>query len=191
MSSMAENLLTRHRLTVSDYYRMGEVGILRPDARVELIEGEIIDMAPIGSRHSGTVERVAAVLRRAVGERAMVRSQQPVALDEHSEPEPDIAVVLPRDDYYTSAHPKPSDVLLVIEVAETSLSYDREIKIPLYARHGIVETWIVDLEGRRVLRYRSPRSGVYVHKEALHIDRPFAVEALERVEVDLSALFAG
>jgi len=117
MSTTTQHLPRRHRLTVTDYYRMAEVGILRPDARVELIEGEIIDMPPIGSRHAGTVEQMAQVLRRAVKDEAMVRTQQPVALDAHSEPEPDITLVLPRDDHYKTAHPGPSDVLLIIEVS--------------------------------------------------------------------------
>jgi len=190
MVSMVESLLSRHRLTVSDYYRMGEVGILRPDARVELVEGEIIDMAPIGSRHAGTAEHIAAVFRQAVDARAMVRTQQPVALDEHSEPEPDVTIVRARGDYYKSAHPGPSDVLLIVEVAETSLAYDREIKAPLYARHGIVETWVVDLESRRIVRYSRPRSGVYTQKDVLRVHRPVAVGAIEGVEIDLSGLFA-
>lgn len=189
MSSMAENLPTRHRLTVGDYYRMGEAGILSPDARVELIEGEIIDMAPIGSRHAGTVERIAAALRQAIGARAMVRTQQPVSLDERSEPEPDVTVVRPRDDYYTSAHPRPDDVLLIVEVAEASLAYDREIKVPLYARHGIGEAWIVDLVAGRVVRCSRPRDNAYTQTETLKLDRPIELDALDGVEVELSALF--
>lgn len=127
---MAESLPRRRRLTVRDYHLMGERGILPPDARVELIEGAIIDMAPIGSRHAGIVEHIADLLRSAGAEGVMVRTQQPISLDEHSEPEPDIVVVPRRADYYKSAHPGPRDVMLVVEVAESSSNYDSATKLP-------------------------------------------------------------
>jgi Uma2 family endonuclease len=179
-----------HRLTVTDYYRMAEVGILRPDARVELIEGEIIDMAPIGSRHAGTVEQMAQVLRRAVKNEAMVRTQQPVALDVHSEPEPDITLVVSRDDHYKAAHPNPSDVLLIIEVADTTLRYDRDVKTRLYARHGIPEVWIVDLEGRRLLRYRSPSEMGYARSDSPDVGSAVTLESLPDARIELGPVFA-
>src|SRR5690606_20818239 len=118
------------------------VGILRPDDRVELIEGEIIDVAPIGSRHAGTVDYLATALTTAVARRAIVRVQGPVTLDAYSQTEPDVALLRPRSDYYRAAHPTPSDVLLLVEVAEASLRYDRGVKIPLYARSGVAEVWL-------------------------------------------------
>src|SRR5262249_52950879 len=135
----------RHPFTVDEYYRMAEVGLLRPDARVELIEGEIIDMAPIGNWHSGTVNAVEDRLKHHRRGRAVVAVQQPLRLSERSQPQPDIAVLNYREDYYRSRHPIATDVLLLIEVSDSTVRYDREVKLPLYARHGIPEFWIFDL----------------------------------------------
>jgi Uma2 family endonuclease len=161
MVSTALERLRRHRLTVSEYLRMGEVRILAPDARVELIEGEIFDMAPIGSLHAGTVTRLGRMLERAVGDTALVYIQNPVALSNYSAPQPDLALLRPREDFYTASHPGPTDVLLMIEVADTTLRDDREVKAPLYAAHGVPEYWIVDLEGKGVHVFREPLSGQY------------------------------
>lgn len=161
MSSAAEDLLMRHRLTVGDYNRMGEVGILHEDSRVELIEGEIIDMAPIGSSHAGTVSQLSRLLERAVGNHAIVWTQNPIILGEHSEPEPDIALLRPRHDFYKTSHPRPQDVRLIVEVAESPLRYDRDIKIPLYARHAIPEVWLVDLAANQLRLFRRPEGRAY------------------------------
>jgi Uma2 family endonuclease len=188
--SMAADVPRRHRLSVEAYHRMGEAGILAPDARVELIEGEIIDMAPIGSRHAGTVKHLARILQRAVGDLAIVQIQDPVSLDDHSEPQPDVALLRPRRDFYKSAHPRPADVLLIIEVAEASLRYDGEVKVPLYARHAIPEVWLVDLEGRCLMRYRDPREGVYARVDTPDLARPLRVGALADLRADLGAIFS-
>lgn len=177
-----------HRLSVRDYYRMAEAGILPPDARVELIEGEVLDMTPIGSRHNGCVNRLADALFRAVAQRGVVQVQGPLRLDNHSEPQPDLAVLRPRADFYARAHPVPADVLLIIEVADTTLPFDRDVKLPLYARAGITEVWLVDLEGRRVLRYREPGSDAYARADAPALDA-LAPAALADMVLDLSGLF--
>jgi Uma2 family endonuclease len=161
MSSTAQDLLKRHRLTVRDYHRMGEVGILHEDSRVELIEGEIIDMAPIGSSHAGTVIYLSTMRARAVSECPIISIQSQIVLDEHSELEPDIALLHPRKDFYKSSHPRPQNVLLIVEVAESSLRYDREIKIPLYTRHSIPEISLVDLQHSQLSLYRKPVEGAY------------------------------
>lgn len=158
---------TRHRYDVRDYYRMAEAGILSPDARIELIEGELVDMAPIGSRHAAVVDRFARSLTLAVGERAIVRVQGPVRLNELSEPQPDIALLRPREDFYAAAHPGPADVLLLIEVADSSLEYDRGVKLPLYARHGIPECWLVNLERGVINRCREPSDDGYRRAEPI------------------------
>lgn len=189
MSSLAEDLLKRHRLTVSDYHRMGEAGILNEDSRVELIEGEIIDMAPIGSRHAGTVSQLSRLLERAVGDHAIIWTQNPFILDDHSEPEPDIALLRPRADFYKSSHPRPEDVLLVIEVAESSLRYDQKVKAPLYARHGIPELWLVDVENHRLTIYRRPESGVYQDLVTPGAMTAIAPSLLPVAILDLSGLF--
>ncbi len=125
MTATSREIYQRHRLTVRDYQRMGEAGIFHEDDRVELIEGEIVDMAPIGSGHSGQVNRLSNILKLAIGERAIVAVQNPIVLGDHSSPQPDIAQLRPQADYYAAAHPQARDVLLIVEVAESSLDYDR------------------------------------------------------------------
>ena len=179
----------RHWLTVDDYYRMAEVGILDPEARVELIDGEIIDMAPPGSPHAATVNYLTQVFVRAVEGRANVVVQNPVRLNKYCEPQPDLALVRWRDDFYRERHPQPDDVLLLVEVAATSLRYDRRKKVPLYERHGISEMWLVDVNGRRFVRYRAPRKGVYTLVDEPDVQTPLEVAALPGVVVDVRRLF--
>ena len=153
--------LTRRKLDVAEYHRMGEAGILHEDDRVELIEGELIEMTPIGEPHVGTVNRLNRLLVVAAGTRAVVAVQNPVRLDGHSEPQPDFALLRPRADDYFGAKATPADVLLLMEVADASLRYDRAVKLPLYARHGIPEAWGVDLEHGLVEVHRQPAGDGY------------------------------
>ncbi|WP_440994966.1 Uma2 family endonuclease [Arhodomonas sp. SL1] len=155
MSDVARELPRRHRYTVGELHRMAAAGVFGGDDRVELIQGEIIDMAPIGSRHAGTVAQFSELLRRTLGERGLVWVQSPLALGEYSAPQPDIAVLAPRADFYKEHLPGPAEVCLVIEVADTTVAYDRDTKLPLYADHGIPEAWLVDLEGGQLLRRRA------------------------------------
>lgn len=148
--------LTRRRFSVDDYYAMLRAGILAEDDRVELLDGEIVVMPPIGPEHAETVEDVCDRLSQRLGDRVRVRSQNPVHLGQFDEPEPDLAVVRRRPEGYRAHHPGPSDIILLIEVADTSLSTDRAIKMPLYARAGIPEAWIIDLRQERVLVHREP-----------------------------------
>jgi len=153
--------LMRRLFTVDDYYRMAEAGILRHGERVELLEGEIVQMAAIGSRHAGCVNRLTRILVTGVGPEALVTVQNPVRLSDLSEPQPDVAVVRPRPDDYMERHPLPDDVLLVVEVADSSVPVDRERKAPLYATARIPEYWIVDLPAEVVEVYREPAEGRY------------------------------
>jgi Uma2 family endonuclease len=190
MSSSAIGPLRRHRLTVDEYHRMAEVGILGPETRIELIDGQIIDMPPPGSLHAGTVAHTARLFERAAGDAAVVWTQNPLMLDEHSEPQPDIALLRPRADYYRSRHPQPGDVLLAVEVADSSLRYDRRIKMPLYARRGIVESWIVDVQAQRITQYREPRDDGYAYARVLKRLDAVEVVALRDLRLDLRPIFA-
>jgi Uma2 family endonuclease len=147
---------SRHVISVDAFHQMGETGILGPADRVELIDGEIIDMSPIGVLHAAIVDVLARHFGRRAGEAVFIRCQNPLRLDDISEPEPDIAILRPRADLYTTAHPGPTDVLLVIEVADTSLAYDLGTKVPLYARHGVPEVWVIDAATRRTRVFREP-----------------------------------
>lgn len=151
--------LQRRRFTVDDYYAMADAGILHEDDRVELIEGEIIEMAAIGSHHAACVDRLTRLLVRQAGEDAVVRVQSPVRLSDLSEPQPDLALLRPRGDFYAARHPLPPDTLLIIEVAHSTLGYDRGVKVPLYARTGIPELWIVNIDDRVVEVYGEPENG--------------------------------
>ena len=146
----------RHRFTVDEYHRMSETGIFVEDDRVELIDGEIVEMTPIGVRHAACVRRLNRLFSGRLGERAIVDVQNPIRVREQSEPQPDVALLRPRPDLYAPAHPGPGDVLLLVEVAETSAHLERAVKVPLYARAGIQEVWLVDLAGEVIEVYRRP-----------------------------------
>jgi Uma2 family endonuclease len=148
--------LTRRQFTVDDYYAMLRAGILSPDDRVELIDGEIVEMPPMGPGHAGSIGSVTSLLIRLFGDRAQLRVQCPVRLGRFDEPEPDLALVRVRADSYRTAHPTPADVFLVIEVSDTTLATDRGTKMPLYARAGLPEAWILDLQHDLVLVHREP-----------------------------------
>ena len=176
--------LLRRRFTVHEYHRMGQAGILGEDDRLELLDGEIVEMGPIGSRHQATVDRLNALFSSRVSESAMVRVLGPVRLAEDSEPQPDVTLLRLRDDFYGTAHPGPEDVLLLVEVSDTSTEYDREVKLPLYARHGIPEVWLVGLEAGVVEVYRSPTAQGY--QEVSQLSRGQTLEAVAFPQLELT-----
>jgi len=191
MSGIIEEGVTRHKISVDEYYRMAEVGLLAPDARVELIEGEIVDMAPIGSGHSGWVNRLNHLFVRAVGERAVVMVQGPIRLGPRSEPQPDLAILKPRADFYGQGHATPADILLLIEVSDATLRYDLQTKVPLYARHGIPAVWVFDRGDRRLRRFRTPSEGRYLDVTETGAPGLEPIPGLDGLAVDVSTLFAG
>lgn len=145
--------LTRRLFTVHDYHRMGEAGILSKEDRVELIRGEILAMSPIGPPHCAAVDRATRAIVNITGDSAIVRVQGAGRLDEYDEPQPDIVLLRPREDFYASAHPGPPDILLVVEIAESSLEYDRTVKKRLYAETGIPEYWVADVKNDCLFAY--------------------------------------
>lgn len=153
--------LIKHRFTVEEFHRMAETRILTEDSRVELVEGELIEMTPIGSRHAACVDRLNRLFSKYVGEAAIVRVQNPISLSRHTELQPDLVLAKPKSDFYAEAHPGPEAILLVVEVAETSLAVDRDVKVPLYAQAGIIEVWLVALLQRTIEVYRDPTSTGY------------------------------
>lgn len=180
--------LVRRRFSVEEYYRMAEAGILAPDERVELIEGDVIEMNPIGSPHAGCVKRSNKLFSRCLGDRALISVQDPVRLSKHSEPEPDLMLLRPRADSYAESHPEPGDVLLLLEVAWSSLGIDKNIKMPLYASHGIPEAWLADLDGGRLLVHRLPGPDGYGHLQILVRGQRIAPLAFPDVEVAVEEL---
>lgn len=180
--------LTTRRFTVDEYYRMAEIGILRHGERVELIEGEIVRMEPIGSRHAACVTRLNHRFARALEDRVGVRVQLPVRLDDFSEPEPDIALVRSRPDFYADAHPGPDHVLLVVEVSETTVSFDTGRKAALYAESGIREYWVVDLPADAIVVHRDPEGPSYVSVERHHRGAVLRALAFPELEVPVDSV---
>lgn len=153
--------IARHSFTVEQYYQMAEVGILDITKGTELIEGEIVDMSPMGRLHAACIAKATRSLIRILPEMTDVRVQLPINLSDRSEPQPDLALVYYREDYYASGHPQSNDILLLIEVSDSTLKYDREVKLPLYAKSGIPEVWIVNLGEQIVEVYRQPCGDAY------------------------------
>ncbi|NBB68980.1 MAG: Uma2 family endonuclease [Alphaproteobacteria bacterium] len=182
-------LPTRRKLDVDAYHRMAEVGIFAPDERIELIDGEIYQMVPIGSEHGGVTSSLVQRFVLALRERAFVTGSMPLRLDALNEPEPDVLLLRPRADRYRDALPGPADVLLVVEVAKSSLDYDRTVKAPLYARAGVAELWIVDLVNRRIEVHREPGAHGYGRIDA-YATGTLAPAALAEASVDVDDLFA-
>jgi Uma2 family endonuclease len=179
----------RRRFTVEEYYLMAEVGILGPEDRVELIEGEIIQMSPIGLRHAACVAELTRRLVPAIGDRALLWPQNPVRLPRDTEPQPDIVLLRPRADRYTKESARPEDVLLLIEVADTSYRYDRGIKLPLYARAGVPEMWIIDLTHDVVEVYRQPTADGYAFSERVALGGRVVPAALPDVVLAVDDAF--
>jgi Uma2 family endonuclease len=153
--------ISRKLFTVHDYHRMVDAGILCEDDRVELIRGEVLTMSPIGPRHSAAVLRANHVLGRIVGDRAIVGVQGSIRLDEYDEPQPDIYLLRPKEDFYASGHAGPADIFLIVEMADSSLGYDKEVKMELYAETGVPEYWIADIQDDCVVAYSNPDKHAY------------------------------
>ena len=174
-----------YTLSVAQYDRMIEAGILPENEHIELIEGDITEMAAVGKRHASRVKYLNRNLNRLVGDKAIVSVQDPIQLDDLSEPEPDIALLTRRDDFYRHQLPRPADVLLIIEVADSSLEYDRRTKLPLYARAGIREFWLVNLIEERIEIYTEPANGAYT--KVAYIKRGEALISVTMPDITLDA----
>lgn len=180
--------VTRHWLSVDDYFRMDEAGVFAPDARTELIEGEVLDMATIGTRHASTVKLLNRLLVAAAGTNGVVAVQDPLHLSKWSMPQPDLMLLAPRADFYAKAHPTPADVWLLIEVADSSVRFDLDVKQPLYARHGVAELWVIDLDAGVLLRHRKPAADAYALVEELTRPGLLTPDAAPSLVLDLSSL---
>ncbi len=187
---LSRHPVPRHRLTVKDYHRLGEAGILGEDDRVELLEGQLVDMSPIGPRHALAIDALTELLVTAVSRRASVRVQNPIVLDDESEPQPDFAVVRRPWRGYPDQHPQPEDILLLIEVSDSSLDTDKGAKLALYARAGVREFWIVDLTTNKVIVHREPGGESY--QEVTSVEGPGAldIQALPGVTIPVASIFS-
>ncbi len=186
----ASSTPTRLRFSRTDYHRMAETGIIPPDARVELLDGEIIQMSPIGPGHSAVVALLDCFLQPRLGDRAICRVQSPLRLDEDSEPEPDLLLVQPRSDFYRSEHPTPANVLLLLEVADKSVSLDLGEKLRLYAHAGIPEYWVFDLTRNLLIVHRNPTGRQYASVQEHDRSASVTPQAFADLTLELSEVFA-
>ena len=180
--------IPRKLFTVEEYDRMAKVGILDPDARLELLEGEIVEMSPVGERHIACVNRANRLFTKRLDERAIVSIQNALPISEDSEPQPDVVLLRPRDDFYAEKKGSWEDALLVIEIADTSLRRDRDIKLPLYAKAGVVELWIEDLKRNTIFVYREPGPTTYATKLTFQRDDSISPVAFPDVVFRVSDL---
>jgi Uma2 family endonuclease len=187
VETRAREDVRRRRFTVEEYHRMGEVGILRGDERVELIEGEIVQMNPIGGRHMRCVNELNWLLGQQIRARGLrVSVQNPIRLSGGLEPQPDLAVIRVGD--RADSLPGPEDISLVIEVSDTTLNYDRNVKLPLYARAAIAESWIVDLPNEAIERHNDPSEEGYQRMERVGRGRSLASEVLPNLTLQTDAV---
>jgi Uma2 family endonuclease len=178
----------RRRFTVEQYHQMAEAGILTANDRVELIEGEIIEMSPVGRHHAACVKRLIRLFSQPVGERAIVAAQDPVELSDRSELQPDFALLQPRPDFYEAGHPHPQDVFLLVEVADTTVESDREVKISLYARSGIVEVWLVNINQQSIEVHREPAFNRYGNVQHFQRGQQLSVQAFPDIRLTVDEI---
>ncbi|MCC5667429.1 Uma2 family endonuclease [Nostoc sp. CHAB 5784] len=178
--------LLRRKFTVEQYHKMVESGILTEDDRVELIRGEIIEMSPIGTKHAACVKRLNKLLSQKLRDRVLIAIQDPVELNDNSEPQPDVALLKPRDDFYATAHPQPQDIFLLIEVSDSTVMYDREEKIPLYAQANIIEVWLVDINEEIVEVYQQPTAAGYEHIQKFASGQTLSIKAFPDVNISIN-----
>ncbi|MCL1471172.1 Uma2 family endonuclease [Argonema antarcticum] len=177
---MPQQLLKR-LFTVKEYHLMVDAGILKEDDRVELIKGEIVQMSPIGRFHAACVKRLNELFVSRLAQLITVGVQDPIELDDNSEPQPDLALLRRRADFYQSGHPQPEDILLIVEVADTTVESDREVKIPLYASSGIMEVWLVNIPAECIEVYRQPSANGYQNVQVFGRGQSIFVETFPDV----------
>lgn len=190
VESEAQLTVALHRWTIDEFYRMAEVGLLEPDARVELIDGVVVDMAPIGPGHGGHVKRGNRFFTRLLGDRALMSVQDTIRMGPRFGPEPDLAILRPRADDYTESNPTAEDILMLIEVAESSLSYDRATKMRLYAQVGVPDYWIVNLVDKQIEIHRDPTAEGYKTIEIKRRGDAIQLVAFPDVTVSVSDILA-
>lgn len=189
MANLMSVSAVRRRLSVDGFHKMGEAGIFHEDDRVELIEGDLFEMPPIGSNHAGTVMLLDRLLQQAVGDSAIVSVQSPLRLSDDSERLPDLMLLRPREDFYTTAIPAPADVLLLIELAVSSVEYDRNTKLPLYAQHCVPEVWLIDVLQRQLEASSEPLDQGYTNFET-HCAGLLAPRLLPDLKIQITRILA-
>jgi Uma2 family endonuclease len=190
-TNLKMKLLTPHpkKFTTETYHKMSELGLFPEGDRLELIKGEIIEMSPVGLKHASCVKRLNHLFMKKLGDQVIVGVQDPIQLEDNSEPQPDLVLLKPRSDFYGNEHPQPKDILLLIEVSDSSLEYDRTVKIPLYAENQISEVWLVDLNESCLEIYRKPYQNYYQNTQKLSHINSIILSNFPEFEIKISDLF--
>lgn len=158
---MTSLLLPTRKISIETYHKMVEIGVFNEDERIELIRGEIIEMSPVGIKHATCVKKLNQLFAQKLGIKIILGVQDPIKLNDNSEPQPDLVLLKPKSDFYATGHPKPEDILLLIEVSDRSIEYDRQIKIPLYAENKIQEVWLININESLIQVYQNPQGKLY------------------------------
>ncbi len=190
MSTSFELGYKKHLTHIDEWRKMADAGVFSSDSRIELINGEILEMSPIGSQHSGCINRLNHLLSRTISDQAIISIQNPLDLGDFSQPQPDLMLLKPSADYYASQHPKADDVLLLIEVADSSLPFDQNQKLQLYALHGVSEYWLINLTKPCLEIYRKPGDGVYQEKMTLFSSDRISLLHRPDIEIQMSDILA-
>jgi Uma2 family endonuclease len=180
--------LTTRKFTVEEYEKMSAQGIIKPDEKVELIRGEIIKMSPMGTRHAACIYRLTQLFSRKFADLIILGVQNPIRLNDNSQPEPDLSLLIPHSDFYVSAHPQPEDIYLIIEVSDSTLDYDRNTKIPLYAEANIKEVWLVNLQEECLEVYRYPINEIYQSIQKYYRGESIFIASFAEIELTLSEI---
>jgi Uma2 family endonuclease len=178
----------KHVTDIQEWKKLGEANIFPPESHLELIDGEILEMAPIGFNHAGHVTRLMNVFGPLLADKAIMTAQNPLQLGDLSEPEPDFMLLRPEKVFYTQRHPTAEDVLLLVEVAESSLDYDQTIKLGLYARYNIAEYWVLNLNTGCLEVYRQPQGHLYQQKNTLKVGDTITLSLLDSIEIKVSEI---
>ena len=180
--------LLKRQFNVKEYNEMPRAGIFKENERLELIRGEIFKMSPVGHHYSACVNRLTQLFSQRLGDRVLVSVQNLVELDDYLEPQPDIALLAPKADFYESGHPKPADIFLIVEVADTTIKLDREVKIPLYGEDNIIEVWLVDINEQCVEVYRQPIASGYEQVQKLQRGQNLSIQRFPSINIQVDEI---
>ena len=180
--------IVRKKFCTKETYKMMEVGILPEESGWELIDGEIIHRMTIGGKHAGTIKKLNKILTKMVGEQSIISVQDPIQIDDHNEPEPNIALLKPREDFYVESHPTPEDVLLLNEVSDSTVEFDRKVKKSLYAGAEIAEFWLVNLRENTIEVYSQPKNGTYRLAQILEKGETVKSNAVENLSLEVEEI---
>ena len=181
--------ILRKKFTVGQYHQMIESGILTDRDHVELIQGEIIEMSPVGRRHAACVDRLNELFVLKFFQKALIRVQSPILLSDNSEPQPDVSILQRREDFYSAGHPTPADIFALVEVSDSTIEFDRDVKVPMYAQEHIPEVWLVNLNDALVERYRQPTDNIYQQLQIFNLGEALSFQAFPDISIPVNQIF--